>query len=59
MLNLQFFSHVYPNLLVNRFGEWMDANYILPVAADRCEVVTDVFLEETAASTRSPEELEK
>lgn len=39
------YSHVYPNLFINRYGPWLDLNYTYPVDAENCIVVFDWFLE--------------
>jgi choline monooxygenase len=45
----QLYAHVYPNLMINRYGPWLDVNYAIPLAADRCEVVFEYFLDEATA----------
>jgi choline monooxygenase len=37
------YAFLYPNLAINRYGEWLDTNYVLPVAADRCVIVFDWY----------------
>ena len=34
---------IYPNMMINRYGDWMDTNLVLPLAANRCLVVFDYF----------------
>ncbi|KAL5549818.1 hypothetical protein UlMin_005049 [Ulmus minor] len=40
-----FYAFVYPNFMINRYGPWMDTNLVLPLGADKCQVVFDWFLE--------------
>lgn len=37
---------VYPNLMLNRYGHWMDTNHIIPLTQTSCRVVIDYFLDE-------------
>ena len=37
------FVWVHPNFMINRYGSWMDTNLVLPVDADRCEVIFDYY----------------
>lgn len=36
---------IYPNLMLNRYGRWLDTNRVVPLAVDRCAVVFDYWLE--------------
>ncbi|KAL4423240.1 hypothetical protein ABPG77_000032 [Micractinium sp. CCAP 211/92] len=43
---------IYPNLMVNRYGPWLDVNTVIPLAADRCKaraVLFDYYLEPSLA----------
>lgn len=44
------YSHVYPNLFINRYGPWLDFNYMYPIDEENCAVVFDWFLEKDAMS---------
>jgi len=33
----------YPNFAINRYGDWLDTNLVLPLGPDRCEVVFDYY----------------
>lgn len=33
------YAFIYPNLMVNRYGPWMDVNLVLPLGHDRCRCV--------------------
>ena len=37
------YAWLYPNLALNRYGPTLDTNLILPLSADRCEVVFDYY----------------
>jgi choline monooxygenase len=34
----------YPNVMINRYGQWMDTNIIYPISTDRCVVHFDWFV---------------
>lgn len=38
------YAHVWPNLMLNRYGPWCDINIVYPVSARKCEIVFDYFL---------------
>lgn len=40
------YAHVWPNLMLNRYGPWCDINIVYPVSARKCEIVFDYFLDE-------------
>jgi choline monooxygenase len=42
------YAWIHPNLMLNRYGPVLDVNRVVPVAADRTEVVFDFFFEEQA-----------
>ncbi|KAL4856982.1 Choline monooxygenase [Chlorella vulgaris] len=44
---------VYPNLMINRYGPWLDTNTVVPLAADRCKVLFEYYLEESMAGDAS------
>jgi choline monooxygenase len=37
------YAYVFPNLAINKYGNWMDTNLVLPVSPDRCVVVFDWY----------------
>jgi len=37
------YAFVYPNLMLNRYGPILDTNLVVPVSAERCEVVFDYW----------------
>jgi choline monooxygenase len=41
------YAWIHPNLMLNRYGPILDTNWVVPVAADRCEVVFDYWFAET------------
>jgi choline monooxygenase len=41
------YAWIHPNLMLNRYGNILDTNWVLPVAVDRCEVVFDYWFVET------------
>tara|TARA_Y100000590_G_scaffold470774_1_gene670106 strand:- start:53075 stop:54151 length:1077 start_codon:yes stop_codon:yes gene_type:complete len=40
------YTWVYPNFMINRYGKWMDTNWVIPINENRCKVVFDYFHEE-------------
>ena len=40
------YAFVYPNLMVNRYGPWMDTNIVTPTGPESCTVRFDWWLEE-------------
>eukprot|EP00878_Enallax_costatus_P036372 GHUV01040836.1.p1 GENE.GHUV01040836.1~~GHUV01040836.1.p1 ORF type:complete len:414 (+),score=106.34 GHUV01040836.1:946-2187(+) len=45
------YAFVYPNLMINRYGPWMDTNVVVPLtgsSTDRCKVIFDYWLEADA-----------
>ena len=39
------YGFVYPNLMLNRYGPWLDTNTVYPLGEGRCRIVFDYFLE--------------
>ncbi|XP_070558940.1 uncharacterized protein [Ptychodera flava] len=37
-------AHVYPNLVINRYGNWMDTNIVVPLSHSKCEIIYDYYL---------------
>ncbi|KAK9817021.1 hypothetical protein WJX72_008478 [[Myrmecia] bisecta] len=44
------YAFVYPNLMINRYGPWMDTNLVTPLAVDRCRVVFDYLIDPAQAA---------
>lgn len=36
----------YPNLMINRYGKWMDTNWAMPIDENKCLIVFDYFHED-------------
>ena len=43
------YAFVYPNLMINRYGPWMDVNVVLPAGPNECVVLFDYFIRADAA----------
>lgn len=43
------YAFVYPNLMLNRYGPWLDTNTVYPLGPNRCRIVFDYFLEKDVA----------
>ncbi|MEW6277181.1 MAG: SRPBCC family protein [Candidatus Eremiobacterota bacterium] len=39
------YAFVYPNLMLNRYGPWLDTNLVLPLSPTRCRTVFDYYVE--------------
>lgn len=46
------YAFVYPNLMVNRYGPWMDTNVVLPSGPDSSFVQFDYWLHRSLAHNR-------
>eukprot|EP00093_Oithona_nana_P012300 12300.XXX_577684_576342_1 [CDS] Oithona nana genome sequencing. len=40
------YAYLYPNMMINRYGPWMDTNVVIPKTPTSCQVIYDYFLEE-------------
>ena len=40
------YAFLYPNLMINRYGPWMDTNIVMPEGPERCTVRFDWWLED-------------
>lgn len=39
------YAYLYPNLMINRYGPWMDTNLVIPTGPTTSKVIYDYFLE--------------
>ncbi|MCA9261880.1 MAG: Rieske 2Fe-2S domain-containing protein [Planctomycetales bacterium] len=39
------YAYLFPNLFINRYGNVMDVNIVLPLAVDRCRVIFDFYFD--------------
>merc|ERR1712212_825706 len=39
------YAFMYPNFMINRYGNWMDTNLVLPTGPESCRVIYDYYLE--------------
>ena len=53
------YAHIFPNVVFNRYGPWLDINYCFPVDANNCLVVFDWLLDEKFCQSKSAAELEE
>ena len=56
------YTFMYPNLALNRYGSWLDTNYVLPVSPTKCVIVFDWYHESAdteSARAALEEDLEK
>jgi choline monooxygenase len=37
------YAFLFPNFAINRYGDWLDTNLVVPVAPDRCVIVFDWY----------------
>ena len=47
------YAFVYPNLMINRYGPWMDTNIVTPTGPESCTVRFDWWLEEHLCHDRT------
>jgi len=40
------YAFLYPNVMINRYGPWMDTNIVMPEGPDSCTVRFDWWLED-------------
>ncbi|XP_077868445.1 uncharacterized protein LOC100373430 [Saccoglossus kowalevskii] len=52
------YAHIFPNLMINRYGPWIDTNVALPLTHNTCMIVFDYFLEEDYIQQKSEEDLQ-
>ena len=43
------YGFIYPNMMVNRYGPWLDTNWVVPLGPQRCKVVFDWYVQEELA----------
>ncbi len=39
------YAYLFPNLFINRYGQMMDTNVVLPLGVDKCRVIFDFYFE--------------
>ncbi|MEM8679015.1 MAG: SRPBCC family protein [Planctomycetota bacterium] len=39
------YAYLFPNLFINRYGDMMDTNIVLPMGVDRCRVIFDFYFD--------------
>ena len=49
----QYFMFLYPTLIINRYGNWMDTNTIVPLGDRECNVIFDYYLDVEGALEHS------
>jgi len=45
------YAWIHPNLMLNRYGNILDTNWVVPLGVDRCEVVFDYWFAESEGET--------
>ncbi len=48
-----YYYWIYPNFMVNCYGQTMDTNLVIPRGVDRTEVIFDFYFADTSASARA------
>jgi choline monooxygenase len=51
--NRAFYYWLYPNFMINRYGESMDTNLVIPRAIDRTEVIFDFYFHDVSERARA------
>lgn len=49
------YAFMYPTLGINRFGDWMDTNYLVPLSVDKTLVVFDWYYKEPKTAQNEAE----
>lgn len=39
------YAWIYPNFMINRYGPWLDTNWVIPLSIDRCLTIFDYYHE--------------
>lgn len=47
------YAFVYPNMMINRYGKWMDTNVVIPLSAGQCRVDFDWWVHPSLARDRA------
>jgi len=53
-----FYAFIYPNVCINRYGNMMDTNYVLPLAHNKSAIIYDYFFSKQELA-KKPEYIEK
>jgi choline monooxygenase len=53
------YAWLYPSLMINRYGPVLDTNVVVPIAADRCQVVFDFWFDPSVSDAFIAESLEQ
>ena len=53
------YAHIFPNLMLNRYGPWLDINYCEPIDQNNCRVTIDWLLEEEFCQQKSGSKLKE
>ena len=43
------YAFVYPNFMINRYGPWLDTNWVVPTGPNTCEVTFEYYVERELA----------
>jgi len=52
------YIYMYPSLMINKYGPWMDTNMVIPTGVDSCKVVYDYFLSKEFLGSMGKKELD-
>jgi choline monooxygenase len=44
------YGYLYPNLMLNRYGCWLDSNLVIPTGLHSCEVIIDYYIDPSKLS---------
>ncbi len=47
------YCYLYPNIMFNRYGPWLDINMVIPVSETECVVIFEWFLEKKLADDKN------
>jgi len=51
------YIYLYPSLMINKYGPWMDTNMVIPTGTNSCKVVYDYYLDRQLLESTSEADL--
>ncbi|GAB4820063.1 hypothetical protein N2152v2_007109 [Parachlorella kessleri] len=46
------YAFIFPNIMINSYGPWIDTNVVLPTGPESCKVIFDYYLEHSRAQDK-------
>ena len=54
-----YYIYLWPNVMLNRYGPWLDVNIVRPISPNQCRVDFHWYMDRSVAAELSAEELQK